>query len=172
MPPDNQRSAAPEQSSTTRRDFLHHAAGLAACLGVTAPVAAPVVAWSGDHATTGAPPAKADPLLPTIELGKHKVTRLIIGGNPVYGYSHFNKMLSQSMTEWHTPERVLALLKRCEQAGINCWQNSYAERTLQDLDRYREAGGTMHWLCLGKPDWDQHPEHVDDAAKHKPIGIA
>ena len=30
----------------------------------------------------------------------------------------------------------------------------------------------MHWLCLGKPDWDQQPEHIDDAAKHKPIGIA
>ena len=30
----------------------------------------------------------------------------------------------------------------------------------------------MHWLCLGKPDWDQHPEHIADAAKHKPIGIA
>ena len=160
MPPDKQPSAVPEQSSTTRRDFLSHAAGLAACLGVAAPVSAVE------------PPVKADPLLPTIELGKHQVTRLIIGGNPVYGYSHFNNILSQSMTEWHTPERVLALLKRGEQAGINCWQNSYAERTLQDLDRYREAGGAMHWLCLGKPDWDLHPEHIDDAAKHKPIGIA
>ena len=160
MPPDKQPTAVPEQSSTTRRDFLSHAAGLAACLGTAAPVSAVE------------PPVKADPLLPTIELGKHQVTRLIIGGNPVYGYSHFNNILSQSMTEWHTPERVLALLKRGEQAGINCWQNSYAERTLQDLDRYREAGGAMHWLCLGKPDWDLHPEHIDDAAKHKPIGIA
>jgi hypothetical protein len=76
------------------------------------------------------------------------------------------------MIDWHTPERVVALLNGSEQAGINCWQNSYAERTLQDLERYREAGGKMHWLCLGKPDWDEHPEHIDDAAKHKPIGIA
>jgi len=30
----------------------------------------------------------------------------------------------------------------------------------------------MHWLCLGKPDWDQHPEHIADAATHQPIGIA
>ena len=30
----------------------------------------------------------------------------------------------------------------------------------------------MNWLCLGKPDWDQHPESIDDAAKHKPIGIS
>ena len=30
----------------------------------------------------------------------------------------------------------------------------------------------MHWLCLGNPDWDRHPEIIADAAKHKPIGIA
>jgi hypothetical protein len=157
-----QSTAAPGQSSTTRRAFLQQAAGLAACLSAaTAP------------ATTAAEPSgKSDPLLPTIKLGKHSVTRLIIGGNPIYGYSHFNQILSRSMTEWHTPERVVALLKRCEQAGVNCWQNSYAERTLQDLDRYRDDGGKMHWLCLGKPDWDEHPDHIDDAAKHKPIGIA
>src|SRR5262249_431729 len=108
----------------------------------------------------------------TVKLGPHSVTRLILGGNPIYGYSHFNKHLSRHMTEWHTPEHVQELLKRTEQAGINTWQNSYAERTLADLDRYRDAGGKMNWRLLGKPDWDEKPEHVDDAAKRKPIGIA
>ena len=64
------------------------------------------------------------------------------------------------------------LLRRCEECGLNTFQNSYSERTLADLERYRAAGGTMHWLCLGNPDWDQHPEFIDDAAKHKPIGIS
>jgi hypothetical protein len=161
MPSHDEPPAAPDDSPTTRRDFLQQAAGLAAGLGAAAP------ALAGADA-----PAQTGPLLPTVRLGPHSVTRLIIGGNPVYGYSHFNRLLSQSMTDWHTPERVVALLKRCEQAGLNCWQNSYAKRTLDDLERYRAAGGTMHWLCLGKPDWDEHPEHIDDAAKHKPIGIA
>jgi hypothetical protein len=161
MHPDEEPVAAPDPASTTRRTFLQQAAGLAAGLGATLPAVA-----------LAEPAAKTDPLLPTIQLGPHQVSRLIIGGNPVYGYSHFNRIFSQSMIDWHTPERVVALLKRCEQAGLNTWQNSYAERTLQDLERYRAAGGTMHWLCLGKPDWDQHPEHIDDAAKHKPIGIA
>jgi hypothetical protein len=30
----------------------------------------------------------------------------------------------------------------------------------------------MNWLCLGKPDWDENPDRIDDAAKRKPIGIA
>lgn len=147
-------------SPATRRDFLQQAAGLAAGLGAAG------AAGAADG------PTSADPPLPTVKLGPHAVTRLIIGGNPVYGYSHFNRLLSKHQTDWHTPERVVDLLKRCEAAGLNCWQNSYAERTLQDLERYRGAGGTMHWLCLGKPDWDKHPEHIDDAAKRKPIGIA
>jgi hypothetical protein len=116
--------------------------------------------------------AAAVDLLPAVKLGPHTITRLIIGGNPVYGYSHFNKLLSQSMINWHTPERVVELLKRAEKAGLNTWQNSYAERTLEDLERYRSAGGKMHWLCLGKGDWDERPDRIDDAAKHKPIGIA
>ena len=40
------------------------------------------------------------------------------------------------------------------------------------LDKYREQGGEMHWLSLGKPDWDQKPEMIEVAANRKPIGIA
>jgi hypothetical protein len=139
---------------------LQQAAGVAAGMAVATPAA-----------LTSSRPANAE-LLPTIELGAHPVTRLIIGGNPIYGYSHFNRLLSEHQTEWHTPDRVVELLRRCEECGINTWQNSYAERTLSDLDRYRKQGGSMHWLCLGKPDWDKYPEHIDDAARSKPIGIA
>jgi len=88
------------------------------------------------------------------------------------GYSHFNRLLSQYQTNWHTPERVVELLRGAEANGINTWQSSYAERTLSDLEHYRQAGGKMNWLCLGKPDWDEKPHLIEDAAKHKPIGIA
>jgi hypothetical protein len=150
---------APDPTAATRRDFLQESALLAAGVATLTAEAVPAA-------------AKADHWLPTVKLGKHRVTRLIIGGNPIYGYSHFNRLLSEHQKAWHTPERVVALLKRCEKAGINTWQNSYAERTLKDLDRYRQAGGTMHWLCLGKPDWEQHPRRIQEAARRKPIGIA
>jgi hypothetical protein len=149
-----------ETAPTSRRQFLQQTVGLATGAAALSQLSAARAA------------ATAAPLLPTVKLGRHEVTRLIIGGNPIYGYSHFNKILSQYMTAWHTPERVVELLKHCEANGINTWQNSYAERTLSDLDRYRETGGRMHWFCLGKPDWDQNPHLVDDAARRKPAGIA
>ncbi len=141
-----------------RRDFLHQATGSAASMALA----------TAAQADQPAVPAT----LPTIRLGQHQVTRLIVGGNPIYGHSHFNRILSKYYTDWHTPERVVELLRRCEQVGINTWQNSYAERTLSDLDRYRQAGGRMNWLCLGKGDWDEHPERIDEAARRNPIGIA
>jgi hypothetical protein len=144
-----------------RRDFLQQAMGIAAGAAVAA-----------GNARAALPATDSSNLLPTIHLGKHAVTRLIVGGNPVYGHSHFNRLFSEHLTAWHTPERVMALLKRCEQAGINTWQNSYAERTLTDLDRYRADGGALNWLCLGKPDWDRHPQRIEEAAKRRPIGIA
>src|SRR5262249_33932397 len=103
-----------QTSDATRRDFLQQAAGATAiaALAKAAPAAEEKAAVK---AAT----------LPTIKLGKHDVSRLIIGGNPMYGHSHFNKLLSAHQREWHTPERVLALLKRAEEVGINTWQNSY-----------------------------------------------
>ena len=151
---------ASNSEPTSRREFLRRGAELTTTTAALA------------SALTVKAAVERDALLPTIKLGQHEVTRLIIGGNPVYGYSHFNRILSQSQTQWHTPERVVELLANCEAKGINTWQNSYAERTLSDVQRYRDNGGKMHWLCLGKPDWDEHPERIDDAAKRKPIGIA
>jgi hypothetical protein len=155
------RPAEVAEPAPSRRGFLHQAAGVAAGIAAASTTA------KGAERTVAAPS-----LLPTIPLGPHRVTRLIIGGNPIYGYSHFNKNFDRHMTDWHTPERVMELFRRCEECGLNTFQNSYSARTLADLDRYRASGGTMNWLCLGKPDWDQHPEHIDDAARHRPIGIA
>src|SRR3712207_3134604 len=96
--------------SSDRRAFLQQAAGVTTGLtGLAQPAA-----------SQQQPPGTA--LLPTIALVRHQVTRLILGGNPVYGHSHFNHLLSRHLTEWHTPERVVELLRQSEQAGINTWQ--------------------------------------------------
>jgi len=98
------------------------------------------------------PPEPPAPLLPTMRLGKYQVTRLIIGANPFYGYSHFNKLLSDHMLEWCTPENVCKTLRQCEQNGINTWQFSQGGRGIQDLQRFREEGGKLHaFLLSGRP---------------------
>ena len=149
----------------SRRGFFQRVAGMTAGWALTAAV-------SPDAPTAGAEGPTPGASLPTVALGPHKITRLIIGGNPIYGHSHFNRLYSQHLTDYHTPERVVELLRACEAAGINTWQNSYAERTLDDVELVRRAGIRFQWLCLGKPDWDMHPDRIEHAASHRPLGIA
>jgi len=149
----------------TRRDFLERVAGSAGAMIA--------LGLSSAQGQAGDPKAaKSNALLTTVPLGAHRITRLILGGNPVYGYSHFNNLYSQHLRDYHTPERVVQLLRDAESAGINTWQNSFAPRTLEDVERCRMAGVRFHWLLLGKPDWDQHPEIIEEVAKRKPMGIA
>jgi hypothetical protein len=156
------------RKSTTRRDFLQTVAASATAAAVGSVGSCPVRA--GDDAAS--PAAKTPNLLPTVSLGAHRVTRLILGGNPIYGHSHFNRLYSQHLIDYHTPERVVDLVRTCESAGINAWQNSYAPRTLEDVERCRKAGVRFHWLLLSKPDWDRHPELIEESARLGPIGIA
>lgn len=156
-------------SHSTRRDFLKGATSVAASV-----IAAQAVQ---EPANTG--------LLPTVALGPSRVARLIVGGNPLYGYSHFNQQYDEHMLEWFTDERVVKLLLDCEKAGINTWQSSYHERVPRQFPLMREAGCKIQWICLAAP-WDVEPNAprtpqgildgmlkcADIAAKLKPIGIA
>jgi hypothetical protein len=122
-------------------------------------------------------------VLPTVPLGTHQITRLISGGNPLYGYSHFNKLLSDLMMEYFTDGQVVKYLLACQKAGINTWQSSYRAPAQRQFPMIRAAGCTMHWICLADP-WDvSNPNDskslvagamkcVSIAAKVKPVGIA
>ncbi len=46
-----------------------------------------------EHTTSPAP------LLPTIPLGEHRITRLIAGSNPISGYSYMDPILDRHMQE-------------------------------------------------------------------------
>jgi hypothetical protein len=124
-------------------------------------------------------------LLPTVALGRHQVTRFIVGSNPIYGYSHFNRQYDQHMLEWFTDERIVQLLLACEKAGINTWQASYNRNMTRQFPRIREAGCRIQFLCLAAswhfdPKLPRTPDAVVDgtikcaqaAAKFNPVGIA
>ncbi|MCW5965659.1 MAG: hypothetical protein KIT83_16595 [Bryobacterales bacterium] len=130
-------------------------------------MAAPFAGQSPANAATEGKPAK----LPTIKIGKFDVSRLIVGGNPFYGYSHFNRLYSEHMKEWATPERVVEVLRQCEAHGINTWQFSHTERTISDLKRHRDAGGKMNWILLSHAEIENNHGLIKEVAKLGPVGI-
>ncbi len=155
---------------TTRREFLK---------GATAVTAG---------ALAGAPRGRAEgagATLPTVALDSHQVTRMIVGSNPVYGYSHFNRQYDQHMREWFTDERIVKLLVDCEKAGINTWQASFNYDMKRQFPKIRAAGCKIQFICLAASwHYDEKmgrtPEDILDgtvkcaqaAAEFKPIGIA
>ncbi|HEY3840770.1 MAG TPA: hypothetical protein VGL72_29560 [Bryobacteraceae bacterium] len=130
----------------SRRRFLQLSAGLAAVSGSTA--------------------APTSPSLPTVRIGKHEISRLVLGSNPFYGYSHSSGNLDQHMREWATPEHVTEALREAERNGITTFQTNAQDRSLSDLERYRREGGRLHVIVLAR----EKPE--DAAARVHPIAIA
>jgi hypothetical protein len=121
----------PSEYESSRRDFLKSATTVAA--GMVVPAAFK---------------AEAADLLPTTQLGPHRVTRMIVGSNPMYGYSHFNAQYDQHMREWFTDERIVRLLLDCEQAGINTWQFSFNYNQKRQVPKIRAAGCKLQFICL------------------------
>jgi hypothetical protein len=153
---------------SSRRDFLKSATTVAA--GLVVPKALQ---------------AETSDLLPTVSLGSHRVSRMIVGSNPVYGYSHFNRQYDQHMREWFTDERIVNLLRDCEKAGINTWQASFNWDMKRQFPKIRGAGCKIQFICLAAS-WHfdekmgRTPEDIlkgtiqcaQAAAQFKPIGIA
>ncbi len=115
-------------------------------------------------APNDAPPAK---LLPTVTFGKTKISRMIMGGNPIGGWSHATPKLDEIMRQWCTVDRVRDMMLHAEAEGIITFQSSYTPVMRDALNGARELGSKVEWLCLA---------HADDPWNEimalKPIGIA
>ena len=130
---------------TARREFLTRVSAASVLAGVTLGRTAPA-----------ADASRPDAVLPTIRLGKHRVTRLIVGSNPVNGYSYMGPNMDRHMKEYFTIERTVEFLARCEQAGINTYQFSNPKDTADVARRLRQRGSRMQFISLhsggqGKP---------------------
>lgn len=143
--------------SKSRRSFLQSAAGLAA------------LAQSGVGAAAAAEQQSAP--LPKVKFGNHEISRLIVGSNPFYGYSHFNRTLDALMREWYTQDRKMQVLHACEQHGISTWQFHYNDQPLEDVKRYRAEGGKMQLILLGDFELMKNPKLLPEAAKTGALGI-
>jgi hypothetical protein len=137
-------------SAIGRREFL---------LGLSAAAAgSPLV-----RAETGQTKHKTSPapLLPTINLGEHKITRLIVGSNPISGYSYMGPIMDEHMKEYFTPKHQ----------GINTHQFSHPEKMINIFRELRETGSKMKLICLHAGGPERMP--IDKVVKDtKPIAIA
>jgi len=126
-----------QENRDTRRRFLSQLTAAMAGVGLVADGA-----FSAE--TPPAPPAT----LPTIALGKYRISRLVAGWNPIGGYSYLGSHVDRHMKEYYTTQRTVEFLRDCERAGITAHQFSPAANTAEILGKVREQGSKMHFFCL------------------------
>jgi len=132
----------PVISETSRREFLSQvclaAAGSSLAVGETS--------WAKE--TASAAGDSLAPVLPTTRLGKHEISRLVVGANPISGYSYLGEAMNREMREYFTRERVLELLSNCERAGINTHQFHDSGLMTGIIRALQEQGSKMKFICL------------------------
>lgn len=143
---------------TTRRRFLGDSVLIGAAAAVRATEAV------GAETPGGGPEPHA---MPTIKLGKLEVSRLILGSNPFFGFSHGNPQASDGeMRAYYTEERIMAVLDAAAEHGITAvWTPSY-DHWIRLWTRYREKGGKLR-IWIGQPDsFGEMKRHIAACAKH------
>lgn len=138
-----------------RRDFLKKAAALPAALAAVQAGAAAQVARAAEApaASAAAPAAGAagmavdETKLPQIRIGKYSFSRLICGANTFNAGSHLSVFVNHEMKAYFTHEQILKTLRRCQEVGINCWQDGTGNVPL--YKRFIAEGGRMHYIALG-----------------------
>jgi hypothetical protein len=145
-----------------RRAFLMRSCGAVAAL--TASGVAPGIAAAQEAEPKAGPKA-----MPTIQLGPHRVSRLIAGYNPIGGFSHSTLDMARHMLDYFTAQQTAEFLLHCEREGINTWQYDHTDKTLEAIRIARDKGCGIQLICL-------HADRsggasLDEVMKQKPIAI-
>lgn len=139
-----------------RRDFLRSGVVLAAGAGTARGPRRP--------GQTGA--AAGPTTLPTVRLGTLEVSRLILGSNPFWGYSHKSAALDEEMRRHHTDARIVQILDEAASCGLTAVASPPDERWTKLWTRYRAEGGRLKiWIsqCHGAP--EQMTQEIDRSVR-------
>ncbi len=115
--------------------------------------------------------AQQRPPLPLAQFGQAMVSRLIVGGNPVSGFSHVSRALDEEMMDYFSAANAKRMLAACEQAGINTWQSRADRHILRLLREYRNEGGRIQWIAQTASEMADFARNVREAAAMRPLGI-
>lgn len=122
----------------TRREFLQASAALAVA-GLSGATA------QAQNQTAPLPPAAVQ--VPKMKFGEAEISRMVLGVNPLYGFSHFNSDYSNAMRAFYTQDKVCEVLHQANRYGINAYNYHNGGRSPQDYARFVAEGGRMHLIA-------------------------
>jgi hypothetical protein len=96
------------------------------------------------------PPVKVPGPIPQVTIAGVRLPRMIIGCNPIGGWSHSVRNLSLAMPDYFTLDRTVAFLKRASKAGLDVWLSYWADKPLKALKILWDEGYSMRPYFLGQ----------------------
>lgn len=108
---------------------------------------------------------------PQVSFGSHRISRLIVGGNPVSGNSHWSAALDREMADYFSAANAKKLLLACEAVGINTWQSRADRHIMRLLREYRNEGGKIQWIAQTASEMADVFRNIREAAASGAIGI-
>ena len=109
--------------------------------------------------------------LPQINIAGHRISRLIVGNNPMSGHSHNSLDLTKSMVEYFTMERSKALLRDCEAEGINAFQGRADLWIFHILQEHRQEGGNIKFIYQTATEMKDLPGNIRIAAREGAFAV-
>ncbi len=103
------------------------------------------------------------PRLPVIALGTLSVSRLLVGGNPISGFSHQPGDRSARMTAFFTVECIKSLLRTCEHAGVTGLVARADPFIMRFLQEYWGEGGKIRWIAQTAPEHRDAVQNIRSA---------
>ncbi|HEY3324159.1 MAG TPA: hypothetical protein VGP72_27150 [Planctomycetota bacterium] len=100
---------------------------------------------AAEEAPKAAAPADA---LPMGKIGKLQVSRVLLGGNQLTGYTHSRDMqfVVNLLRHYNTEAKLLETLAVAEQHGINTLSMNKHPQAQAILQKHRKNGGKMQWI--------------------------
>jgi hypothetical protein len=109
---------------------------------------------------------EAEPIakkMPTVPFGPHRISRLVLGSNPIRGTTHtLPRQMNLALQEFYTVHRAVQLLRRCEQVGINYFQTEPHPVVTEALKRYRDMGGKLQFMATVTGAMKRDPQPTED----------
>ena len=90
--------------------------------------------------------------LPTTRIKDLTVSRLVMGGNPISGFSHAGPKRDSDMLDYFTAANAKALFRRLEQSGVNTVFLRADKHVCRLMHEYWNEGGKLQWVAQSAPE--------------------
>jgi hypothetical protein len=105
--------------------------------------------------------------MPMGQIGKLKVSRMLLGGNLLTHYTHSRDLqyVYNLTAHYNTDEKIMETMALAEQHGINTLSMHNPPHAMSVLKKYRKRGGKMQWIICPTATVEDHMEAYTVAVK-------